>query len=235
MQKITSPHIAVIVPAFNEQNIIPKIIEKIKINLPKGSEIIVIDDGSEDNTSQIVSSLNVILLTHKKNMGYGAAIRTGLNYCKNERFDIVITIDADGQHDPYYINSLINPILNHKADFVIANRFFHGYKLPLLKRLFIRSLSVIYLILFKQWIRDPTNGYRAMSNRLYANLKLESNYSVSQEMLIKILPHFEAKEIPIRMFPRRFGNSFVSAKKYFVYIFFMIIKEYIIPKLRNRF
>ncbi|MHA1273028.1 MAG: glycosyltransferase family 2 protein [Promethearchaeota archaeon] len=225
--------IGIIMPAFNEEKNITLTLSHMPNNITKYLDIIVIDDGSTDNTSKIAASYGVILIKHHKNKGYGAAVNTGLKFCKKKNYDIVIILDADFQHHPKFIPKFIEPILNDGVDFVIANRFKYYYDYTILKKLCIKIICAFYRFFLRKKVSDPTNGYRALSSKVVKFLELESKYSISQEMLIKVLPRFNYKEIDIQLYKRRYGSSFISIKIYFFKIIFMLIKYYLFPKLRR--
>jgi glycosyltransferase involved in cell wall biosynthesis len=146
--------VSLIIPAYNEEGIIEEVIKKVK-QIPKISEIIVVDDGSTDNTAKIVSSLGVKLLRHPYNKGNGAAIKTGLRAATG---DIVLFMDADGQHQPEDIENLLEK--TDQYDLVVGSRTSSSESL-LLRRLgngiFNRLAS--YLAGIK--IPDLTSGFRA--------------------------------------------------------------------------
>ncbi len=120
--------IYIILPAYCEGQVIKKVITSIKENGYK--DIIVIDDGSHDNTYDEAFSTGVITLKHTINRGKGAATQTGLDAAKLLDADIVVTMDSDGQHDPKDIKSLLKPILEDKADVVIGSRMINNKEMP---------------------------------------------------------------------------------------------------------
>ena len=108
------------IPAFNEEKNIAKIIVKLK---KKYDHVIVCDDGSSDLTKEIALSLGVIVVSHSSNLGYGAAIKTIFNEAKKIEGDVLVTFDADGQHQISEIDSVLKPIIENNADIVIGSRF----------------------------------------------------------------------------------------------------------------
>ena len=109
-----------LVPAFNEGGTISKVIQSTQDYVDR---IVVCDDGSTDDTLMILDSLDVEIVRHDANRGYGAALVSLFKYCKDIGADFAVTIDADGQHDPRYIPALIEPISNGESDIVIGSRF----------------------------------------------------------------------------------------------------------------
>ncbi|MFW9989795.1 MAG: glycosyltransferase family 2 protein, partial [Candidatus Odinarchaeota archaeon] len=225
--------IGVIIPAYNEELNIRKTLKLIPNNISDRMEVIVVDDGSVDNTSKVASCYNVKIIKHPLNKGYGAATKTGLNYCKNNNHEIAVILDADGQHDPRYISDFIRIILQDNIDFVIGNRFKYYYNMGYKRRFCSKLMTVFYFFLLRKRISDPTNGYRALSCRLYNDIEFESDYSLSQEMLFKIIPNYNYKEIPIIVKQREHGKSFIKIKNYFNKIILLFLKFYIFPKIKR--
>ena len=107
------------IPAYNEEVKIKNVIKKA---LPYVDKVIVCDDGSSDNTATLAKKAGAIVVSHKTNLGYGAAISTLFDYCRKNNADIMVTLDGDGQHNPDQIPDLINVILKHNVDVVIGSR-----------------------------------------------------------------------------------------------------------------
>ena len=221
--------IGIIMPAFNEEQNIGKTLSLIPKNISEKLEIIVVDDGSTDHTLKIASMYDTIIIQHSINKGNGAAIQTGLDFCKNANYDIVIIIDADGQHEPSYITDFIKPIVEEHYDYVIGNRFYYFYDMTIVKKVCSRVMSFILSFFLDQKISDPTMGYRALSSRVVKYLNFESNYSITLEMLFKIVPYFYTCEIPIKINQRLYGKSFIKLKKYFYKSLFSFTKFYLFP------
>ena len=135
--------VGIIMPAYNEEANIGKTLSQIPQNITEKLDVIVVDDGSTDKTNEIALQYEAITLKHPTNKGNGAAIQTGLNYCKEKGHDIVIIIDADGQHEPRYIKDFIKPIVENDYEYVIGNRFRYHYNMRLLKKVLSRIMSVI--------------------------------------------------------------------------------------------
>ena len=221
--------VGIIMPAFNEQLNIGKTLSLIPNNITDNLDVIVIDDGSTDNTYKIANNYDAIIIRHSFNKGNGAAIQTGLEFCKKEKYDVVIIIDADGQHEPKYIKDFIIPIVKDDYDYVIGNRFYYYYDMSTIKKVCSRIMSFILSFILGQKISDPTMGYRALSSRVVKYLDFESKYSITLEMLFKIIPFFKCCEIPIKINQREYGKSFIKLKKYFYKTLFSFTKFYLFP------
>lgn len=225
--------IGVIIPAYNEELNIGKTLEEIPHNLSEKFDVIVVDDGSADKTSEVANQHNITLIKHSQNRGYGAAVTTGLNYCKKDKFDVIVILDADGQHPPRYIKDFIKPIIENNVEFVIGNRFKYYYDMNSFKKLSVKIMTAFYMVFFQKKVMDPTNGYRSLSSKIIENLELESVYSISQEMLFKIIPFYKYKEIPIIVRKRNHGKSFIKMRNYLLKIILLFLKFYIFPKIKK--
>ncbi|MFX0036719.1 MAG: glycosyltransferase family 2 protein [Candidatus Hermodarchaeota archaeon] len=225
--------VGVVMPAYNEELNIGQTLEQIPENISEIFDVIVVDDGSVDKTSDIVKNYNVTLIKHSQNRGYGAAVRTGLDYCKKKEYDVVIILDTDGQHSPKYIKEFIKPIVEDDIDFVIGNRYKYYYDMIGFKKLCVKLMTALYMVFLQKKIMDPTNGYRSLSSKVVNDLELESEYSISQEMLFKVIPYYKYKEIPIKVYQRNHGQSFIKIKNYLLKIILLFLKFYIFPKVRK--
>ncbi|MBD3342889.1 MAG: glycosyltransferase [Candidatus Lokiarchaeota archaeon] len=225
--------VGIIMPAFNEEMAIGNTLERIPKDVSDKMDVIVVDDGSKDNTVEIAEKYETIIIRHPYNKGNGAAIQTGLQYCKDHQYDITIIIDADGQHDPKYIKDFVEPIVEEDYDYVIGNRFRYEYDMNTIKKVCSRVMSTLLSFILDQKISDPTMGFRALSWNVVKDLYCESNYSITLEMLFKIVPYYRSCEIPIRINQRLYGKSFIKLKKYFYKTLFSFIKFYMFPKIHR--
>ncbi|MFX1395315.1 MAG: glycosyltransferase family 2 protein [Promethearchaeota archaeon] len=223
--------VGIIIPAYNEEANIGKTLSRMPNNISNKFEVIVIDDGSTDNTRKIAEQYNTTIIRHPKNKGNGAAIQTGLDYCRETGSEIVIILDADGQHEPKYIKNFIKPIVDDNYEYVIGNRFRYHYKMRLIKKVFSRIMSALVSFVLRQKISDPTMGFRALSNNVINFTYFESNYSITLEMLFKIVPYFKTCEIPIKINERIYGQSFIKLKRYFYKTLFSFIKYFLFPRV----
>ena len=144
--------LAIIIPAFNEEKSIGKVIKSIpkKIEGISNKTVFVIDDGSSDNTGGVAKKSGATVLTHILNQGVGAATITGLEAAKIINSDIILTLDADGQHDSKEINNIVKLILSKKYDVVIGSRLLNRKKMPLVKNIgnFIMNWFTFALMIY---------------------------------------------------------------------------------------
>jgi glycosyltransferase involved in cell wall biosynthesis len=172
------------IPAYNEEKNIGSIILKLK---QKYDKIIVCDDGSTDMTSSISTTLGAVVVKHKKNQGYGAAIRTIFDEFKKTDSDILVTFDADGQHKISEIESMVKPILENTADIVIGSRFLgKTIDLPKYRKIGIKTITGLTNAITGTKISDSQSGFRAYSKKTLNQISLiESGMGISTEILIK--------------------------------------------------
>lgn len=199
-----SKKLLVLIPAFNEVKVINKVINKIpnKIKGVKKISILVIDDGSTDGTKDnIRKSKRIKVIRHVINRGLGAAIKTGLTLAKKEDIDILVTMDADCQHDPREIIKMIKPIINNSADVVIGSRLLKNTKLmPLSRKIVNRIANVITYLITGVMSTDSQSGFRAFSKKAVKCLNpITERMEVSSEIFREIKKNrLTYIEVPIR-------------------------------------
>ena len=185
------------IPAYNEEKNIAKIIIKLK---KITDSIIVCDDGSSDMTSEIAKNLGVIVISHKKNMGYGAAIRTIFEKSAEIDSDILVTFDADGQHRIEDISRVLHPLENSEADIVIGSRFLGKQSnVPNYRKLGIKVITQVTNSSIKTKLTDSQSGFRAYSKQVLSKISLsEIGMGISTEILIKASSEgLRITEVPI--------------------------------------
>ena len=196
---INSGKIYIVIPAFNEESIIQDVIREIQ---GAGYEnIIVVDDGSGDNTQKKAQDVGAIALKHKINRGYGAAVKTGIEAAKLLGADIVITIDGDGQHDPKNIENLVNPILKENFDVVLGTRLKNPKGMPFYKKLQNWIANIITWYLFGLWVSDSQSGFRAYSKNAMEKINTRyDRYEYASEVIREIYIYkLKFTEIPIQV------------------------------------
>ncbi len=169
-----------VIPAYNEGKNIRNIIKKTKKYVDK---VIVIDDGSKDNTSEIAEKSGAIVLKHIINLGKGAALKTGCDYAaKNAKF--IIVLDADAQHSPEDLPRFIEKL--SKYDIVFGYRKLSS-KMPLILRFGNWFISNVVGILYNLRLNDTQSGFRAFSREAYRKIRWNaSDYSMESEMISKV-------------------------------------------------
>ncbi|MEI7792451.1 MAG: glycosyltransferase family 2 protein [Candidatus Berkelbacteria bacterium] len=194
--------LAIIIPAYNEEKTILSVLKSLPSGIKGISEIvtIVVNDGSEDKTSRLASSIkNATVINLPVNMGVGVATVTGFEIAKKLQADMIITMDADGQHDPRDIAKLIKPIINRQSDIVIGVRLFAG-QMPVLRRIGNFLLSLLTWLVYYKWVRDSQSGMKAISISAIEKMDLKSvGFEICSEIIGECQRlHLVVDEIPIR-------------------------------------
>ena len=188
------------IPAFNEEKNIASIITKLT-NIT--DTVIVCNDGSNDLTAEISEKMGAIVINHKKNLGYGGAIRSIFFKAKEMDGDILVTFDADGQHRIEDIKNVVEPIINQKADLVIGSRFLDESEkeIPHLRKVGIKVITKITNASIKKQLTDSQSGFRAYSKQVINELNpSELGMGISTEILIKASSKdFKISEVPIKI------------------------------------
>jgi len=190
--------IAIGLPALNEEKNIASIILQLR---EKYELVIVCDDGSNDLTSSISEKMGAIVIKHKKNLGYGAAIRSLFTKAQELECDILVTFDSDGQHKVSEIENVIEPIVKNDADIVIGSRFLGSIegKIPVYRKMGIKVITNLVNSGTGKKITDSQSGFRAYSSKVLKKIiPSESGMGVSTEILIKANKNkFRISEKPI--------------------------------------
>lgn len=186
----------VVIPAFNEEEHIAEVIDKTKKYV---DNIIVVDDGSKDNTYEIAANKGIIALRHIVNLGKGSALKTGCDYALNNNADIMIVLDADTQHDPEEIPRFINTLKENNLDIVFGSRT-RNKDMPFILRLGNWSINKTLNLLFNIKLSDTQSGYRAFTTEAYKKIRWDaSDYSMESEMIANVgKKRLKYKEINIK-------------------------------------
>ncbi len=198
--KISRPKVVASIPCYNEERFISDIVHKVKKCV---DQVIVIDDGSNDKTSEVAIAAGALVLRHENNIGAGAATRSSFEIAKLSDADLVVTIDGDNQHRPEEISELVAPILRCEADLVIGSRFLpqaaQRTNIPKYRKFGIDVITWLFNIGSKVKVSDSQSCFRAYSKKLIGALDItENRYGFSIEVLIQAREKgFNIKEVPI--------------------------------------
>jgi len=170
------------IPVFNEEKIIEDVIKKTSKFV---DQIIVCDDGSSDNTSKIARDAGAYVITHEKNLGKGAAMKTLFSYVKKTDAEIIVTIDGDGQFLPEEIPKMIKPIILENADIVNGYRFDDASEMPKYRKIGNKMLDKVTNLAAELPFRDTQSGFRAYSKKAIDCIEFKSNgFGVDSEILV---------------------------------------------------
>ena len=186
----------IIIPAYNEEKTIAKVIKDLKKN--KYENIIIIDDGSKDKTYDVAKKSGANVIKHIINRGQGAALKTGFDYALNKKADIVITFDADGQHLASEIKKIIAPVSNNSVDVALGSRFLKKIKMPLIRKIFLKGGALIFLIMYGIRLTDSHNGFRAISKKALQKMDLKTD---GMEHASEIIEEIAKKKIRFKEIP----------------------------------
>jgi glycosyltransferase involved in cell wall biosynthesis len=190
--------ILVCIPAYNESSKIGKIVNRARAY---ASEVIVCDDGSTDETAKEAQIAGATVIRHSVNKGYGSAIKTLFRTAKENNADVMVTLDADGQHDPDQIPNVVEPILNEGFDIVIGSRFLNTHdreKVPSYRSFGIKTLTLLTKAASYRNITDAQSGFRAYSKFALSQIQLnEGGMAISAEILLRASrQNLSIKEVP---------------------------------------
>ena len=211
----------VIIPVYNEQENISSLIDKIKrMNL----DILVVDDGSQDNTYNIVFRLNVPILHNEKNQGKGFSLVRGFSYAIEHNFDAVITMDGDGQHDPNEIPIFLEAAEHSPSCIFIGNRMYRRNAMPFLRLLTNKFMSYLLSFLVGQHVPDSQCGFRLIKRELLNKLRLFShNYELESEIILRAgRLGYKIESVPIKCLYGSHGskiNPFLDTWRFLCFIF----------------
>ena len=225
------PLISIILPMYNEEKTIKTVLEALPRS--KTIEIIVVDDNSTDDSlseiAKLKSIVNIKILKHKKNKGYGGACLTGIKHSKGR---IIVTMDSDGQHRPEDIYSIVKPILDGVADITIGSRYLGAccYDLPTTTRLGEAIVEKLIYILFGQRVKNNQNGFRGFNRKMLHildDIKYQG-YAFATELILKAAMYdYKIKECPIHVYDRKFGSSKINLRKLTLNLFACIFRYYL--------
>lgn len=173
----------VVIPAYNEENRVGRIVEACLAHTP---HVLVVDDGSSDATAAEAAGGGAMVLSNEGNRGKGYSLRRGFDVAMAQGFDVVVTLDADGQHDPACIPGLVD-MVGRGHDVVIGTRRKTGSSMPYHRRASNFFLSLVFSALSRAWIRDSQSGFRAFRVRVLRDLDLRSTgFETESEILMKL-------------------------------------------------
>jgi len=228
--------ILIIIPAYNESENIKSIIEEVVLlhtSLDILVDILVVNDGSTDNTSVKVDEKLAKLINLPFNLGIGGAVQTGFKFAKNNDYDIAIQLDGDGQHDPHYIEKIVHPVLNDKVDMLIGSRFlppYLGYRSSLIRRIGIHFFAELISFLTKTKVTDPTSGFRCFNKKMIQIFARYYPQDFPEPEAIVVAKRYQARirEISVKMRKRNVGHSSIRYLKtlyYMIKVTFAIILD----------
>jgi glycosyltransferase involved in cell wall biosynthesis len=208
-----SERIIAVIPAYNEVTRIGLVVKAVQQYV---EEVVVVDDGSSDGTGSVAREAGARVVRHAQNSGAGAATMTGVEAARRLGADIVITLDADEQHDPGDIPALLKPIREEGADIVFANRFGQRNNIPFIRRVFNGLGNIVTLAATGKWVNDSQCGYKAFGPRAVAQMNLRmSGFEFCTEIVRESVHHkWKIAQVPVKVIYSEYtlakGQSFAN-------------------------
>ena len=232
--------IVAIVPAHNEDGAIGGVIDAINAASP-AFDVVVIDDGSRDDTAAIAREHGAAVVSLPYNIGIGGAVQTGFMYALERGYETAVRLDGDGQHDPGELGKLLGPIERDEADIVTGSRFVDGsgqYRPPLARRIGIVWFARIVSLLTRQRVTDTTSGFQALNRKgieLFAG-DYPSDYPEVEATVLVYKHRLRLAEVPVTMREREHGTSSITLVRSIYYVlkvtlalFVAMVRRYAVP------
>lgn len=211
----------VIIPAYNEEESLPKLLEEVR---SRGYDAVVVDDSSLDATATVAARAAVPVLHLAANLGIGGAVQTGFMYAVRNGYDVVVQVDGDGQHDPGWLETVVMPIQRGEADCVVGSRYVPGnrdteYRTPLPRRIGMHFSTSILFLATGLRINDTTSGFRALSRPAfeYFARAYPVDHPEAETLLMLHQKGFRILEVPVKMRGRVSGESLFTFTKACLY------------------
>ena len=222
-----------IIPAYNEQDSIVRVIENLKNNFPQ-YDYVIINDGSADSTPEICRAKGYELIDLPVNLGLAGAFQTGLKYAYQKGYDYAVQFDADGQHLPEYIESMLDK-MQEGYDIVIGSRFVTEKKPNSLRMLGSNMISIAMKLTTGRKINDPTSGMRMFNKKMIEEFALNMNYGPEPDTVSYLLKQGATiAEVQVRMEERIAGASYLTLGRSIMYMMRMLISILLIQNFRKR-
>lgn len=223
----------VIIPAYNEEENIVRVVENLKNNYPM-YDYIVINDGSSDSTAKICRKNGYELVDLPVNLGLAGAFQTGLKYAYRNGYDYAIQFDADGQHRPEFIGSMLDKI-QEGYDIVIGSRFVTEKKPHSLRMLGSNLISMAMKLTTGRRVKDPTSGMRMFNKKMIAEFALNMNYGPEPDTVSYLLKQGATiAEVQVEMDERIAGESYLNLTRSMMYMLRMLLSILLIQNFRKR-
>jgi hypothetical protein len=212
---VVNGSILLIIPAYNESGCIGEVVERARQTLPD-ADILVIDDGSTDDTAAVAERAGAFAITNPFNLGIGGTVQTGLKFARKMGYDYVARIDGDGQHDPQELLRLLASVQSGRSDVAIGSRFLADkltMEIPLVRRLGIQLFAREVSLLTGNRATDTTSGMTVMNRRAVQLLALQmpQDYPEVESRIILHGAGLKTEEIPVHMGERLAGTSSINS------------------------
>lgn len=211
----------IIIPAYNEEENIERTVKAIQKSA-QGFDYVIINDCSTDNTRKICEEKEFNIVNLPINLGIGGAVQTGYKYAYENGYDVAVQVDGDGQHDPEFLNTMADYLIEHQVDMVIGSRFIEkkGFQSSITRRIGIKFFSGLIKILTGKTITDPTSGLRMIGRNVMEIFSRDypRDYPEPESIVAVLRKNMKIEEIPVVMLERQGGVSSISPKKSIYYM-----------------
>lgn len=220
MKAIKQNETLIIIPVFNEAKNIGKILDTLAQDY-KEIGVLVINDGSEDETAQILKNRQAFVISHIFNMGIGASFQSGCQFALSRGYEYIVRMDGDGQHEARFIRDILTPLKRNEVDIVIGSRFLGDskFKSSLFRIAGIKIISGVLTLMTGKKITDPTSGFCAMNKRAFTFFARDCVEDYPEPEILLHHKNFRIKEVPISMSKRSNGISSISPLKSIYYMY----------------
>lgn len=191
-------NIAAVIPAFNEEKAIAAVVTDV---LPYVDGVLVVDDGSSDHTASVAQSAGATVVQHIQNCGPGAAPMTGFAAARRLGFNVVVTLDADGQMSADDIPAMLEPIRSDRADIAFGNRFGGKNRIPFIRRIYNTIGNTMTYIVTGKWVPDSQSGFKALGPKALSEINLRmSGFEFCTEIVRESVSHrWRTVNVPIKV------------------------------------
>ena len=218
-----------VVPAYNESATIAGVVSSLRRNAPD-FDVLVIDDGSTDDTSQLARAAGARVVRPPFNLGIGGAVQTGFVFASEAGYDLMVQVDGDGQHDPKELRKLLDA-MGPGVDMVCGSRFLQKgtYLAPVSRRAGIHIFAWLLSRFVGQPVTDPTSGFRLYNRRAIKLFADDYPHDYPEVEAVLMLHHHRLRmcEVPVRMFQRGGGSSSISSGKSAYYMVKVLLALFI--------
>jgi glycosyltransferase involved in cell wall biosynthesis len=230
-----------LVPAFNEEANVGRVIDEIRASDPS-LDVVVVDDGSYDRTAEVAHAHGATVVRLPFNLGIGGAVQTGFRFAFEHGYDLAVRIDGDGQHDPSQLDRILAPVVADEADIAVGSRFAgdrDGYRSSRSRRVGIRLLAWVVSRIVGRRVTDTTSGFQALNRRaieLFAH-DYPHDYPEVEATIMVSRHRLRSVEVPVSMRERVGGRSSITALRSVYYmvkvllaIFVGLFRRNVVPK-----
>ena len=208
--------ILVIIPCYNEEASIEKVVANLQAKAPF-ADYLIVNDCSTDSTESILREKGMNYINNPVNLGIGGGVQAGYLYAKENGYDIAVQMDGDGQHDPAYLADVCQPVIDGEFDMAIGSRFIRkeGFQSSFMRRLGINIISFLIKFLTGKKVYDVTSGYRACNRRLieFFSNDYADDYPEPEAIMSCIMNGYRVGEVPVVMEERQGGVSSIRSLK----------------------